>query len=136
MIFICVEILVFLFTNTIILYVGVPSVTVGQGYSVNLGNSITLQCTVFATPSATSVQWNKISSNGLASPINIASNSNKYSGGSVNTPSLTILNAADSDEAYYTCSATNAAGTGTSSQTYLDVLGSKWTNVSLTSYLK
>jgi hypothetical protein len=47
-------------------------------------------------------------------------------GGTVNTPSLTILNAEDDDETYYTCQATNAAGTGTSTQTYLDVLGSKW----------
>lgn len=98
--------------------------TIGQGYTVNLGSSVTIQCTVFATPSATTVAWKKVSSMGVESIIDVASNSNKYTGGSVNVPSLTILNAVDSDEAYYVCSATNAAGTGTSSQSYLDVLGS------------
>ncbi|CAC5393170.1 HMCN [Mytilus coruscus] len=101
----------------------VPSVTIGQGYTVNLGSSVTIQCTVFATPSASSVTWKKISSNGAESFINVA-NSVKYNGGTVGTPSLTVLNAGDSDEAYYVCSATNAAGTGTSAQSFLDVLGS------------
>lgn len=114
------------YTQLILYFIlGVPSVTVGQGYSVNLGSSITLKCTVFATPSATVVEWNKFDQNGIAYKINVASQSSKYSGGTVNTPSLTILNAEDSDETYYTCQATNAAGTGTSTQTYLDVLGSK-----------
>ena len=104
---------------------GVPSVTIGQGYTVNLGSSVTIQCTVFATPSATIVSWKKINAAGVETIIDLSSNSNKYTGGSVNIPSLTVLNAVDSDEAYYVCSATNAAGTGTSSQSYLDVLGSK-----------
>ena len=101
----------------------VPSVTVGQGYTVTLGNSITLQCTVFATPSATSVQWNKVTNN---VPVAININLSKYSGASISTPSLTITNSAESDEGYYTCQATNAAGTGTSTQTFLDVQGSKY----------
>ncbi|XP_063441331.1 hemicentin-1-like isoform X2 [Mytilus trossulus] len=101
----------------------VPSVTIGQGYTVNLGSSVTIQCTVFATPSASSVTWKKISQNGAESFINVA-NSAKYNGGTVGTPSLTVQNAAEGDEAYYVCSATNAAGTGTSSQSFLDVLGS------------
>lgn len=103
----------------------VPSVTVGQGYTVTLGNSITLQCTVFATPSATSVQWNKVTNN-VPVAINVGSNPSKYSGASISTPSLTITNSAESDEGYYTCQATNAAGTGTSTQTFLNVQGSKY----------
>ena len=39
---------------------GKPTVNVGPDKSVNLGNSVTLQCVVIATPSATSVQWNKL----------------------------------------------------------------------------
>ncbi|VDI54451.1 hemicentin [Mytilus galloprovincialis] len=101
----------------------VPSVTIGQGYTVNLGSSVTIQCTVFATPSASSITWKKISQNGAESFINVA-NSAKYNGGTIGTPSLTVQNAGEGDEAYYVCSATNAAGTGTSSQSYLDVLGS------------
>lgn len=107
-------------------FLGVPSVTIGQGYTVNLGSSVTIQCTVFATPSASSITWKKISQNGAESFINVA-NSAKYNGGTIGTPSLTVQNAGEGDEAYYVCSATNAAGTGTSSQSYLDVLGSKLT---------
>lgn len=90
---------------------------------MTLGNSITLQCTVFATPSATNVQWNKVTNN---VPVAININPSKYSGASISTPSLTITNSAESDEGYYTCQATNAAGTGTSTQTFLDVQGSKY----------
>jgi hypothetical protein len=50
---------------------------------------------------------------------------NKYSGSTVSTPSLTITNAQNSDEGNYVCYATNLAGTGSSSQTFLDVVGSK-----------
>jgi hypothetical protein len=50
----------------------------------------------------------------------------KYTGSAVNTPSLTIYNAVQADEGYYICQATNAVGTGQSSQTYLDVVGSKY----------
>ncbi|CAC5377793.1 unnamed protein product [Mytilus coruscus] len=100
----------------------VPSVTVGQGYTIALGNSITLTCTVFATPSATSVQWNRITNN-VPVAINVASNPTKYSGATVSTPSLTISNSVESDEGYYTCQATNSVGTGTSTQTFLNVQG-------------
>ncbi|CAC5415117.1 unnamed protein product [Mytilus coruscus] len=88
----------------------VPSVTVGQGYNVVLGNSITMTCTVFATPSTTIVQWNRITNN-VHVAINVASNPTKYSGASVSTPSLTISNCVEGDEGYYTCQATNSVGT-------------------------
>lgn len=51
--------------------------------------------------------------------------SNKYSGSTVNTPSLTINNVVLSDEASYVCFATNGVGTGQSSQTTVDVAGGK-----------
>ena len=54
------------------------------------------------------------------------SNSQKYFGGTRNTPSLTIQNTDDSDEGYYICTATNAVGTGSSSQSYVDITGSKY----------
>ncbi|CAC5377794.1 HMCN [Mytilus coruscus] len=99
----------------------VPSVQIlSNYYSVEIGLSITLQCTVTGNPSHTSVTWNKIVN---GQQTNIGSNI-RYSGGSTNTPSLTISNAIDTDEGYYICTAANAVGTGQSSQTYLDVTGS------------
>ena len=104
---------------------GKPTVNVGPDKSVNLGNSVTLQCVVIATPSATSVQWNKIT-NGVSNRIDVAANPTKYTGASTSTPSLTIYTAANSDQSFYTCQATNAAGTTVSSQTSLTVVGSKY----------
>jgi hypothetical protein len=42
------------------------------------------------------------------------------------TVCLVISNAALSDEGSYVCYATNSIGTGSSQQTFLDVIGSKW----------
>ena len=53
-------------------------------------------------------------------------NNNKYSGSTVQTPSLTITGATAGDEGNYVCSATNSVGTATSSDTFLDVVGSKY----------
>lgn len=94
-------------------------------YSVNIANSITLECTITANPAHTSVTWLRVL-NGVTSSINLGGNVQKYSGSTVNTPSLTITNAVQSDEGYYICQATNTVGTGQSSQTYLDVVGSKF----------
>ncbi|VDI02517.1 hemicentin, partial [Mytilus galloprovincialis] len=100
----------------------VPSVTVGQGYTVVIGNSITMTCSILATPSVSSVQWNRMINNALDA-INVTSNLTKYSGATVSTPSLTIYNCDEGDEGYYNCQATNSVGTGTSTQTFLNVLG-------------
>lgn len=53
----------------------------------------------------------------------------KYSGSTVGEPSLTINNANSNDETFYICYASNSVGTGQSSQTYLDVVGSKFYNL-------
>ncbi|XP_052058083.1 hemicentin-1-like isoform X13 [Mytilus californianus] len=101
----------------------IPTVTVlSNQYSVILGNTVTLECQVVATPTHTSVQWTRVV-NGQTTNINMGTGNNKYSGSTVNGPSLTISAAANSDEGYYTCTATNVAGTGVSQQTYLDVTG-------------
>ena len=86
------------------------------------GGTITLECTVSATPTHTSVQWRRIQ-NGLESPINTASS--KYSGAVVNSPSLSINNADLNDNGEYVCTATNIVGTGRSSTTVLTITGSK-----------
>ncbi|XP_060068235.1 hemicentin-1-like [Ylistrum balloti] len=100
----------------------VPVVNIQQAtYTVNTGSSVTLECTVSATPQANSVTWRR-NINGVSSIISI--NGGKYNGGSVTSPSLVIYTTSSSDIGYYTCEATNAVGTGTSTDTYLDVVGS------------
>ncbi|VDH91359.1 Hypothetical predicted protein, partial [Mytilus galloprovincialis] len=97
-----------------------PSVQVSSNYySVEIGMSVTLQCTVTANPSHTNVTWNKIDN---GQQTNIGSNS-RYTGGSIVTPWLTIADAVDSDEGFYICTAVNVVGEGQSSQTFLDVIG-------------
>ena len=106
-------------------YTDLPTATIlSNTYSVIVGGSVTLQCTVSGNPAITSVQWSR-TVNGQQQSITIGGNS-RYSGGSVNSPSLVIANAANADEGYYTCSATNVVGTGTSQQTFLDITGSRW----------
>ncbi|XP_069133931.1 serine-rich adhesin for platelets-like isoform X6 [Argopecten irradians] len=101
----------------------IPVVTIAQpSYSAITGQSVTLECTVSANPTHSQVFWQRID-NGVATTINL-NNVNKYSGSTVNSPSLTILNVASNDQALYTCSATNVVGTGTSTQTTLTVTGS------------
>jgi hypothetical protein len=94
-------------------------------YSVNVGSSVTLQCTISANPVHTTVYWKKIV-NGVSTDVDIGSSSNRYGGSTVNSPSLIISNAVTSDEGFYVCYATNSVGTGQSSQTFLDVIGSKF----------
>nr|XP_022325054.1 hemicentin-1-like isoform X45 [Crassostrea virginica] len=101
----------------------IPSVTVPQSiYSVQNSDPVTLTCVVSANPSATSVTWYRVTNSGLV-PIVVGSSS-KYSGGSVATPSLTLSSAVDSDQGTYRCTATNAAGTGSSANVVLNVEGS------------
>jgi hypothetical protein len=71
-------------------------------------------------PVHTTVYWKKIV-NGVSTDVDIGSNSNRYGGSTVNSPSLIISNAVTSDEGFYVCYATNSVGTGQSSQTFLDV---------------
>lgn len=95
-------------------------------YNVNIGNSITLACTVSATPPETNVYWTRASGNQQEQNVQM-SNTNKYSGSSVSSPSLVILNTDLSDIANYRCHASNSVGTGRSDTTTLTVIGSKIT---------
>ena len=89
-----------------------------------VSGTVTLQCVVNANPTHTVVQWQKVV-NGVITDVVMSSN-NRYSGSTVNSPSLTISQAAFSDEGNYICTATNPVGTANSQQTFLDVTGSKW----------
>lgn len=93
-------------------------------YTVNRGASITLECSYTANPEATSVTWERIV-NGQATDI-VLSNNNKYGGSNTQSPSLIINNANESDEGSYLCKVTNSIGTGISSATTIDVVGSKY----------
>ncbi|CAG2218677.1 unnamed protein product [Mytilus edulis] len=100
-----------------------PVVNVASNaYSVNIGNSITLQCNVQANPFHTSVKWQRVDNNDNA--VDIDMTNSRYNGSQVNSPSLVISQTITSDEGRYFCLATNAVGTGQSQQTYLTVVGS------------
>lgn len=103
----------------------VPSVQITlPNYQANVGSSITLGCSVVANPAHYQVYWRK-TSGGQTTNIEVVNSGGKYSGSTVNSPSLTITNAAISDDATYVCFATNSIGTGQSTSTSLDVVGSK-----------
>lgn len=91
-------------------------------YSVDYGSSVTIPCTVFADPGATSISWQR-SSGSVTENLDIP-NIPRYSGGTIASPSLTITNAQLGDEGDYRCSATNSIGSGQSSLASLDVVGS------------
>lgn len=83
---------------------------------------MTLQCSYTANPVATNVYWEKTSANQVTT---ISTATSKYSGSTVQSPSLIINNADETDEATYVCKVTNNVGTGISNPTFLDVIGSK-----------
>ena len=81
-------------------------------------------CTVVANPTHNSVYWQRIETNSQVTDIAI--DNSKYQGATVGNPSLTITNVPLADRLNYICFATNFVGTGQSSQTYLNVIGSKF----------
>lgn len=103
----------------------IPTVSVQQpSYSVTPGNSVTLQCLVTSILNVTPVSWER---KGKYSTLTIkyTTNTNKYSGTTTTTPSLTIFNVGQSDVGAYKCFATNSVGTGQSTNTNLFLNGSK-----------
>lgn len=104
---------------------GPPVVSIAQSsYSVNIGNSITLFCTVSATPPEFNVYWTRAVNNQQEEVIS-TTNSGKYSGSTVSSPSLVIFNTDLNDIALYRCHAENSVGIGQSNTTTLTVVGSK-----------
>ncbi|XP_063420714.1 hemicentin-1-like [Mytilus trossulus] len=102
---------------------GVPIVQVSfLRYQINFGGSITLGCSVVSNPAHFQVYWRK-TIGGTTSNVDVTNSGGKYSGSTLLIPTLTINNAALSDEANYTCYATNIVGTGQSATTLLDVVG-------------
>lgn len=104
--------------------IDVPIVTVPTGaYTVDVGDPITLTCQVTSNPAHTVVYWQKVTG---GQTTNIDTNLPKYSGSTPGSPSLVINNSAFTDSGTYYCFATNAVGTGQSTQVVLAVAGSKF----------
>lgn len=89
-----------------------PTVTV-PGTISETDTTVTINCTASVTqdsPALTAVYW-------LFEGANLSSSeSNKYSGGNLNTQSLTINSIGPTDAGEYRCVATNLVGSTTSSQ--------------------
>jgi hypothetical protein len=103
-----------------------PTVQVQQSsYSVNTGNTVTLVCTVTSNLPITNVYWQR-NIGGSITTINSNTNTNKYSGSTTTTPSLTIFSVQQSDIGTYTCFGSNSVGTGQSTTTTLSVTGSRY----------
>ncbi|KAK6963489.1 hemicentin-1, partial [Biomphalaria glabrata] len=89
-----------------------PRLNVSSGSIVTTpGNIISLTCSVSANPNISSFYWSKVGS-GLIDP---SSNTNKYIGGTVANPTLTITGTQTQDSGNYTCTAGNTIGNTTSS---------------------
>lgn len=100
-----------------------PTVRIEVPTLVLTGRTTTIDCNVSSTEPITELTWLK---DGYK--IQLESDSNKYAGGSIHTPSLTIHSCDDQDKASYRCKARNIAGTGQSAVVQLDVAGNS-TNI-------
>lgn len=80
------------------------------------GRDHIINCNISGTPTASSLSWSKFSNNGTEEVIDPCGNSEKYSGGTLDNPSLTVIGFTLSDEGKYLCRVENIAG-GTESNT-------------------
>ena len=97
---------------------------VGQSsYGVTTGSSVTLQCFASGNPAVTSVSWQRLFNNQYSA---LVIDGSKYSGGSIQSPSLTISSTDSNDGGTYRCAASNSVGTGYSQDTSLTVSGSTY----------
>lgn len=71
------------------------------------------------------MEWQKNIA-GIITSITSTTDTNKYTGSTVSTPSLTILSTELADTGSYTCFASNSVGTGQSTVTTLTVSGSRF----------
>ena len=81
-------------------------------YTAVIGKEVAIGCEI--SPETTSVSWRFTNQNGYVTTIVISKPHWKYSGGTVENPSLTIKTVAPSDIGTYRCMARNTAGTSIS----------------------
>ncbi|XP_061186540.1 hemicentin-1-like [Saccostrea echinata] len=98
-----------------------PTISVYWNYSVYAGENVTLQTSITSSLIVTNVTWERRNISTLLFEIIDFSSDNRYSGGYINSPSLTITDITVNDETYYRVSATNDYGTSTSS-VFIDVV--------------
>lgn len=95
-----------------------------EGQAVLGAATFVFQCQITGSPQATTWRWIKNPGQNNAETIQKGTNSQKYSVlESATNPQLTIKNIAQSDDAFYRCEATNAAGTRQSASARLIVTG-------------
>ncbi|XP_061186534.1 hemicentin-1-like [Saccostrea echinata] len=98
-----------------------PSISLSSRYYVYTGENVTMQTSIISSLNITDVTWERRNISTFIYEIIDVSSDNRYSGGDINSPSLTIADITVNDETYYRVSATNDDGT-TTSAVYIDVL--------------
>lgn len=104
-----------------------PTVTLtSTQFPVIVGNDIVLGCNVISNPTHTEVYWVFTNNAGQATTITSSTNTVKYGGVTIQSPSLVLRNADFSDIGKYICYAKNSIGTGNSEEATLEVAGRKY----------
>ena len=94
-----------------------PNVTTTTtSYTRSISNDVTLLCAYDANPAATSVTWTKD-----GQTVDVINSDGKYTGGSVNVPSLTIISLGSDDGGVYVCTVENNQGQGIGSSITLTI---------------
>ncbi|XP_021358584.1 uncharacterized protein LOC110453773 [Mizuhopecten yessoensis] len=101
---------------------GVPTLIINNKlYSLTKGKPAILKCGITSTTVIRNVQW-KRKRKGEVSFRDIQKDNKNFSGGSIDSPSLTIDMASEEDNgAIYLCNATNDAGTGQSDEIHVTI---------------
>lgn len=94
--------------------IDIPEVNITQPTQGDVGQTITIKCVYISDPAPTHVIWSKGNQD-------ITVDGNKYVGGRLFNPNLTITNLAASDQDSYKCSVVNSLGRGNSSSVILSV---------------
>lgn len=109
-------------TFQFIVFQGKPQLSINESrISFQAGTTVQLRCNIISEPSITRITWHK-TDNCKSTQI---SASERYKGGSVEQPTLTIMNTNINDSGVYFCEVENIAGTGRSDDVQLDIEGGK-----------